>query len=88
MPVSFLLLRELFTKAGKEDRMVRQRSLKDLGRVASTLAEVCRMLLDRFDAFGDDFFLECPRDAQQRDSRGFNHRVLKPVGCSIAPRTP
>jgi TnpA family transposase len=41
-----LLLRELFTKAEKEDRKVRQRSLKDLDRVASTLAEACRMLLD------------------------------------------
>ncbi|MCC8582092.1 Tn3-like element ISXc4 family transposase [Xanthomonas euvesicatoria] len=41
-----LLLRELFTKAEKEDRKVRQRSLKDLDRAASTLAEACRMLLD------------------------------------------
>ena len=37
-----LLLRELFTKAEKEDRKVRQRSLKDLDRAASTLAEACR----------------------------------------------
>lgn len=41
-----LLLRELFTKAEKEDRKVRQRSLKDLDRAASMLAEACRMLLD------------------------------------------
>lgn len=41
-----LLLRELFTKAEKEDRKVRQRTLKDLDRAASTLAEACRMLLD------------------------------------------
>lgn len=41
-----LLLRELFTKVEKEDRKVRQRSLKDLDRAASTLAEACRMLLD------------------------------------------
>ena len=41
-----LLLRELFTKAEKEDRKVRQRSLKDLDRAASTLAEACQMLLD------------------------------------------
>ena len=41
-----LLLRELFTKAEKEDRKVRQRSLKDLDRAASTLADACRMLLD------------------------------------------
>ncbi|MXV13549.1 Tn3 family transposase, partial [Xanthomonas sp. LMG 8992] len=40
-----LLLRELFTKAEKEDRKVRQRSLKDLDRAASTLAEACRVLL-------------------------------------------
>ncbi|MDR5671437.1 hypothetical protein KPA97_69595, partial [Burkholderia cenocepacia] len=33
-------------KAEKEDRKVRQRSLKDLDRAASTLAEACRMLLD------------------------------------------
>jgi TnpA family transposase len=41
-----LLLRELFTKAEKEDRKVRQRTIKDLDRAASTLAEACRMLLD------------------------------------------
>ncbi len=41
-----LLLRELFTKAEKEDRKVRQRTLKDLDLAASTLAEACRMLLD------------------------------------------
>lgn len=41
-----LLLRDLFTKAEKEDRKVRQRSIKDLDRAASTLAETCRMLLD------------------------------------------
>lgn len=41
-----LLLRELFTKAEKEDRKVRQRTLKDLDRAASTLAQACRMLLD------------------------------------------
>ena len=40
------LLRELFTKAEKADRKVRQRSLKDLDRAASTLAEACRMVLD------------------------------------------
>lgn len=41
-----LLLRELFTKAEKQDRKVRQRTLKDLDRAASTLAQACRMLLD------------------------------------------
>ena len=41
-----LLLRELFTKAEKEDRKVRQRTIKDLDRAASTLAQACRMLLD------------------------------------------
>eukprot|EP00887_Chlorella_sp_A99_P003771 scaffold31.g3771.t1 len=41
-----LLLRELFTRAEKEDRKVRQRTLKDLDRAASTLAQACRMLLD------------------------------------------
>lgn len=41
-----LLLRELFTKAEKADRKVRQRTIKDLDRAASTLAEACRMLLD------------------------------------------
>lgn len=41
-----LLLRELFTKAEKEDRKVRQRTIKDLDRAASTLAKACRMLLD------------------------------------------
>lgn len=41
-----LLLRELFTKAEKEDRKVRQRTIKDLDRAASTLAEACRMVLD------------------------------------------
>ncbi|TXI31760.1 MAG: Tn3 family transposase [Aquipseudomonas alcaligenes] len=40
------LLRELFSKAEKEDRKVRQRGLKDLDRAASTLAEACRLLLD------------------------------------------
>ena len=41
-----LLLRELFTKAEKKDRKVRQRTIKDLDRAASTLAEACHMLLD------------------------------------------
>lgn len=41
-----LLLRELFTRAEKQDRKVRQRTLKDLDRAASTLAHACRMLLD------------------------------------------
>lgn len=41
-----LLLRELFTRAEKEDRKVRQRTIKDLDRAASTLARACRMLLD------------------------------------------
>lgn len=41
-----LLLRELFTKAEKADRKVRQRTIKDLDRAASTLAQACRMLLD------------------------------------------
>jgi TnpA family transposase len=41
-----LLLRELFTRAEKEDRKVRQRTLKDLDRAASTLAQACRMVLD------------------------------------------
>jgi TnpA family transposase len=36
----------LFTKAEKEDRKVRQRTIKDLDRAASTLADVCRMVLD------------------------------------------
>ena len=40
------LLRQLFTKAQKEDRKTRQRTLKDLDRAASTLAKACRMLLD------------------------------------------
>lgn len=40
------LLRELFTKAQKEDRKTRQRTLKDLDRAASTLAQACQMLLD------------------------------------------
>lgn len=40
------MLRELFSKAEKEDRKVRQRGLKDLDRAASTLAEACRLLLD------------------------------------------
>lgn len=40
------LLRKLFTDAEKEDRKVRQRTLKDLDRAASTLAEACQMLLD------------------------------------------
>jgi len=39
-----LLLRELFTKAEKEDRKVRQRTIKDLDRAAATLAEACRMM--------------------------------------------
>ncbi|EPM90638.1 Tn5045 transposase [Pseudomonas syringae pv. actinidiae ICMP 19068] len=41
-----LLLRDLFTKAEKENRKVRQRTIKDLDRAASTLAEACRILLD------------------------------------------
>ena len=41
-----LLLRELFTNAKKEDQKTRQRTLKDMDRAASTLAQVCRMLLD------------------------------------------
>lgn len=41
-----LLLRGLFSKAEKEDRKIRQRTLKDLDRAASTLADACRMLLD------------------------------------------
>jgi TnpA family transposase len=41
-----LLLRELFTKAEKKDRKIRQRTLKDLDRSALTLVEACRMLLD------------------------------------------
>lgn len=41
-----LLLRELFTKAQKEDRKTRLRTLKDLDQAASTLAVACRMLLD------------------------------------------
>ncbi|EGH04931.1 MULTISPECIES: Tn3 family transposase [Pseudomonas syringae group genomosp. 2] len=40
------LLRELFSKAQKEDRKTRQRTLKDLDRAASMLASACRMLLD------------------------------------------
>lgn len=41
-----LLLRELFTKAEREDRKVRLRTIKDLDQAASTLAEACRLLLD------------------------------------------
>lgn len=41
-----LLLRELFTNVKKEDQKTRQRTLKDRDRAASTLAQVCRMLLD------------------------------------------
>ena len=41
-----LLLRDLFTKAQKENRKTRQRTLKDLDLAASTLAKACRMLLD------------------------------------------
>lgn len=40
------VLRELFTKAEKEGRKTRLRTIKDLDQAASTLAEACRMLLD------------------------------------------
>lgn len=40
------LLRELFTKAQKENSKTRQRTLKDLDQAASTLAKACQMLLD------------------------------------------
>jgi hypothetical protein len=39
------LLRDLFTKAQQADRKARLRTLKDLDRAASTLAQACRMLL-------------------------------------------
>jgi predicted DNA-binding transcriptional regulator AlpA len=41
-----LMLRELFAKAKKADTKARMRSLKDLDKAASVLAEACRMLLD------------------------------------------
>ena len=40
------LLRQLFGNARKADGKTRQRSLKDLDRASSTLAEACGMLLD------------------------------------------
>ena len=40
------VLRQLFGNARKADGKTRQRSLKDLDRAASTLAEACGMLLD------------------------------------------
>jgi len=48
-----LLLRELFTKAQKEDRKARLRTLKDMDQAASTLAVACRMLLDQNLADGE-----------------------------------
>lgn len=41
-----MLLRELFSKAEQADRKTRLRSLKDLDKAASTLADACRILLD------------------------------------------
>lgn len=41
-----MLLRELFTNAQQADRKARLRTLKDLDRAASTLADACRLLLD------------------------------------------
>ena len=41
-----MLLRELFANAQQADRKARLRTLKDLDKAASTLAEACRMLLD------------------------------------------
>ena len=41
-----LMLRELFANAKKADTKARMRSLKDLDKVASVLAEACRRLLD------------------------------------------
>lgn len=41
-----LMLRELFANAKKADTKARMRSLKDLDKAASVLAEACRMLLD------------------------------------------
>lgn len=40
------LLRELFGNAIKADKKARQRTIKDLDRVAITLARACRMVLD------------------------------------------
>jgi len=41
-----ILLGDLFARAQQADRKVRLHTLKDLDQAASTLAEVCRMLLD------------------------------------------
>ena len=41
-----LLLRDLFARAKQADHKARLRTLKDLDKAASTLAEACRMLLD------------------------------------------
>ena len=41
-----LMLRELFANAKKADTKARMRSLKDLDKATSVLAEACRMLLD------------------------------------------
>jgi len=46
LDVLAILLRDLFAKAEQADRKARLRSLKDLDRAASTLAEACRLLLD------------------------------------------
>ena len=46
LDVLAVLLRDLFTQAEQADRKARLRSLKDLDRAASTLAEACRLLLD------------------------------------------
>jgi TnpA family transposase len=40
------VLRELFTKAEKNNRKTRLRTIKDLDQAASTLAEACRLLLN------------------------------------------
>ena len=46
LDVLAILLRDLFAQAEQADRKVRLRTLKDLDKAASTLAEACRLLLD------------------------------------------
>lgn len=69
------LLREIFTRAEKADRRARLRSLRDLDAAASTMAEVCSLLLDPalpdaearariFDRFPRDRLERTVREAQ------------------------
>lgn len=46
LDVLAIVLRDLFAQAEQADRKVRLRTLKDLDKAASTLAEACRLLLD------------------------------------------